>query len=141
VLTGHCYDRTNTPPYGPWLDLVTGFQPARDLPSPPAAFAGGRLERVTDQAALFADVRRFFAQLAAAGPTFLLLEDLHWADPASLDLLRHVAPHIGQWAMLLINDNWNCRGIDSFGKSRERGACLTNEVTHGRSPTDPAGAA
>src|SRR4051794_3574420 len=21
VLTGHCYDLTNTPPYGPWLDL------------------------------------------------------------------------------------------------------------------------
>src|SRR5215204_1633718 len=65
VLAGHCYDLTNTPPYGPWLDLVAGYSPDPPLPFPPSAFAGGLLERVTDQAALFAEVRRFFAELAA----------------------------------------------------------------------------
>jgi predicted ATPase len=32
VLTGHCYDLTNTPPYGPWLDLFDGCRRDPDLP-------------------------------------------------------------------------------------------------------------
>ena len=102
VLTGACYDLTNTPPYGPWLDLFDACALDRDLPPPPAAFAGGRLSDVTDQAALFAEVRAFFAALAATGPALLLLEDLHWADPASLELLRHLAPRLRHWPILLL---------------------------------------
>jgi DNA-binding CsgD family transcriptional regulator len=102
ALTGHCYDLTNTPPYGPWLDLAATYPRDPTLPAPPAAFAGGILERVTDQAALFAEVRRFFAELSSTRPILVLLEDLHWADPASLELLRHVAPHLRQWSILLL---------------------------------------
>ena len=102
VLTGACYDLTNTPPYGPWLDLFEACARDHDLPPPPAAFASGRLEPVTDQAALFAEVRAFFAELAATGPALLLLEDLHWADPASLELLRHLAPRLRHWPILLL---------------------------------------
>jgi DNA-binding CsgD family transcriptional regulator len=102
VLTGSCYDLTNTPPYGPWLDLFEGYQPESDLPPAPPTFAGGRLESVTDQAALFAEVRRFFAALGAVRPAVVLLEDLHWADPASLELLRSVAPQLGRWPILLL---------------------------------------
>jgi DNA-binding CsgD family transcriptional regulator len=102
VLTGHCYDLTNTPPYGPWLDLVATYPRDSALPSPPSVFTGGILERVTDQAALFADVRRFFSELSADRPILVLLEDLHWADPASLDLLRYIAPHLRQWSILLL---------------------------------------
>ncbi len=102
VLTGACYDLSNTPPYGPWVDLFDACALDRDLPPPPPAFAGGRLEIVTDQAALFAEVRGFFAQLAATGPVLILLEDLHWADPASLELLRHLAPRLRHWPILLL---------------------------------------
>src|SRR4051794_16418630 len=102
VLTGACYDLTNTPPYGPWLDLVDACVLDGNLPPSPAAFAGGRLTDVTDQAALFAEVRAFFARLAASGPTLIVLEDLHWADPASLELLRHLAPRLRHWPILLL---------------------------------------
>ena len=102
VLTGACYDLTNTPPYGPWLDLFDACALDKDLPPPPAAFAEGRLEWVTDQAACFTEVRTFFAALADAGPALLLLEDLHWADPASLELLRHLAPRLRHWPILLL---------------------------------------
>src|SRR5215217_7039417 len=50
VLVGSCYDLTNTPPYGPWLDLFEGCRRDPRLPPPPAALAGGRLAPVTDQA-------------------------------------------------------------------------------------------
>ncbi|MBA3528833.1 MAG: AAA family ATPase, partial [Propionibacteriaceae bacterium] len=102
VLVGACYDLTNTPPYGPWLELFDAGALDRDLPSPPAAFTDGRLARVTDQAALFAEVRGFFAELAATRPTLLVLEDLHWADPASLELLRRLASRLRHWPILLL---------------------------------------
>src|SRR5262249_43668603 len=102
VLAGSCYDLTNTPPYGPWLDLVARYRPTEALPPPPAAFAGGTLEGVTSQAALFAEVRRFVADLAAARPAVVVLEDLHWADPASLELLRPRAPQPGALPLLLV---------------------------------------
>jgi len=102
VLTGACYDLTNTPPYGPWIDLFDACAHDRDLPPPPAAFADGRLAHVPDQAALFAGVRGFFAELATTRPALLVLEDLHWSDPASLELLRHIAPRLRHWPILLL---------------------------------------
>jgi tetratricopeptide (TPR) repeat protein len=101
VLSGACYDLTNTPPYGPWLELFEGCARDHELPPPPAAFASGRLEAVPDQAALYAEVQAFFAAIADR-PTVLLLEDLHWADPASLELLRHLAPRLRHWPVLLL---------------------------------------
>jgi DNA-binding CsgD family transcriptional regulator len=101
-LTGSCYDLSNTPPYGPWLDLFEGCRRDPGLPAPPAAFAGGRLAPVTDQAALFGEVREFLAELTVDHPALILLEDLHWADPASIDLLRHVGPHLRHWPILLL---------------------------------------
>ena len=47
-------------------------------------------------------MRRFLAELTADRPALVLLEDLHWADPASLDLLRHVGPHLRHWPLLLL---------------------------------------
>jgi tetratricopeptide (TPR) repeat protein len=40
---------------------------------------------------LFEAVGLFLASLAGISPLVLLLDDLQWADPATLDLLRHVA--------------------------------------------------
>ena len=34
VLSGACYDLTNTPPYGPWLDLFDACALDQGLPSP-----------------------------------------------------------------------------------------------------------
>ncbi|HYI25031.1 MAG TPA: LuxR C-terminal-related transcriptional regulator, partial [Thermomicrobiales bacterium] len=84
------------------LDLFEECRRDPTLPAPPAAFAGGHLASITDLATLFADVRRFFAELAAERPALVILEDFHWSDPASLDLLRHVGPHVRHWPLQLI---------------------------------------
>ena len=39
--------------------------------------------------------------LAAASPVVLLLEDLHWADPSSVDLLRHLSQRISTQRLLI----------------------------------------
>jgi predicted ATPase/DNA-binding CsgD family transcriptional regulator len=46
---------------------------------------------VTSQAVLFQQVEEFVLELAGQRPVILLLDDLHWADPASLELLRFLA--------------------------------------------------
>ena len=89
VLVGRCYDLTETPPYGPWVELFGTYAPSADLPALPAGFAAhGAVGAVESQAALFTAVQDFFTTLAAHGPFLLVLDDLHWADLASLDLLR-----------------------------------------------------
>jgi hypothetical protein len=102
VLRGHCYDLANTPPYGPWVELFESILDVPDFPPPPVALTSDTKVRVTDQATLFGEVRRFFAELARTGPMVLILEDLHWVDPASIDLLRSLGVVLSQWPILLI---------------------------------------
>lgn len=103
VLTGRCYDLTETGPYAPWVELFAGYVASGELPAIPRQVArceiGGDL---ATQAALFAAVQGFLAEVAAARPLVLLLEDQHWADTASLDLLRFVARQAGQHALLVL---------------------------------------
>src|SRR5207249_835959 len=41
--------------------------------------------------------------LAASGPVLLLLlEDLHWSDPASIDLLRHLGSRVAGQRLLVV---------------------------------------
>src|SRR6266516_1799370 len=87
VLIGRCYDLTETPPYGPWLELFRRYQPSDELPPLPAAFARrGQIGEITGPAALFHQVQDFVSAAAMQRPLVLLLDDLHWADPASLEL-------------------------------------------------------
>src|SRR5947209_14996583 len=39
VLVGRCYDLTETPPYGPWVELFAQYRPTDGMPPLPAAFA------------------------------------------------------------------------------------------------------
>ena len=103
VLVGRCYDLTETPPYGPWLDLFAHLALTDDDPLRPAAFAERSTVGATaSPTALFNPVRDFFAALVSRQPVVLLLDDLHWADPASLDLLRFLARDLATLPLLLI---------------------------------------
>jgi len=98
VLVGRCYDLTETPPYGPWAE-ARARAPVGDAPPAPPDLGG---LGVTSQAALFAAVRDYLAALGTARPLVLLLDDLHWADPASLDLLRVLARDLTDRPLLLL---------------------------------------
>ena len=102
VLVGRCYDLTDTPPYGPWVELFGRYHPG-DGPPLPAAFAErGIVGAVTSQVALFQQVQEFLISLATRQALVLLLDDLHWADPASLDLLRLIARAAASLPILII---------------------------------------
>lgn len=103
VLIGHCYDRTETPPYGLWTDLFTRYQPADGDPPPPPVFARpNALGPVTSRAMLFDQVLDFARAAATRCPLVLILDDIHWSDPASLDLLRALARACTMMPVLVI---------------------------------------
>jgi ATP/maltotriose-dependent transcriptional regulator MalT len=99
VLAGHCYDRTETPPYGPWIEIARQVQTLPDATNAPSV---PRLDDVTSLADLFSRARDFLVALTAERPLVLVLEDLHWADSASLDLLRFIARGAGDFPLLLV---------------------------------------
>jgi predicted ATPase len=102
VLIGHCYDLTVTPPYGPWLELSATYRRTDGTPALPDVLATGRIEEIESQAALFTEVKAFFAALASVGPVLVVLEDLHWADQASIELLRALGTSLATIPILVL---------------------------------------
>src|SRR5262245_8619977 len=74
VLVGRCYDLSETPPYGPWVELFGRYRPGPGDPPPPPAFAErGTVGAVASQGALAGQVADFLAAAAARRPLALLL--------------------------------------------------------------------
>ena len=106
VLSGGCNDLTTTPPYGPWVEVAAGYPDNAGLPPIPAQLrAGGGMAGIDSQAALFELTGRFLASIAEQRPLVLRLEDLHWADPVSLDLLRYLSRTLSSHPVLLLATN------------------------------------
>jgi len=103
VLSGGCYDLTTTPPYGPWVEMFRAWSSdARLSDLPEALRPGGSVTAIGSQAALFELVADSIATGSVVQPLVLLLEDLHWTDQASLDLLRYLARLVDGWHVLLV---------------------------------------
>jgi DNA-binding CsgD family transcriptional regulator len=103
VLSGGCYDLTMTPPYGPWLELIARYRPDGDLPPVPAFVHDAEaLRGLGSQNGLFRGAVSFFLEIAAGKPLMLVVEDLHWADQASLEFLRVLARSVAEHPILLV---------------------------------------
>ncbi|MEE8045326.1 MAG: AAA family ATPase, partial [Dehalococcoidia bacterium] len=120
---GACYEGGATPPYWPWTlairsllsdpgdAVLTALQPraaiiaeivpeitdiVSDLPSLP--------DLAPEQARfrLFDSITSFLTEISASQPLVLVLDDLHWADRTSLDLLEFIARDVATKSILLI---------------------------------------
>ncbi|GAB4270472.1 MAG: AAA family ATPase [Candidatus Promineifilaceae bacterium] len=121
ILRGGCFEFGETLPYQPiadalrlalsqaadalspvWLaELARVLPELRDLRPdlPPPQPADGLAARQR----LFTAVLRFLQALATGGQTLLLfLDDLHWADAATLDLLHFLLRHMGERPFLCL---------------------------------------
>ncbi|WP_049574063.1 ATP-binding protein [Nonomuraea sp. SBT364] len=105
VLLGHCHQIREPFPYGPVFDAlrqIGGALPGRDRLNPVTGAVGGYLPELAghlppaptppplddpraERHRLFRGVH---ALLAVAAPVVLVVEDLHWADDGTRDLLR-----------------------------------------------------
>lgn len=87
VLWGRTPEAAWAGPYAPWIEALDGFDggSAALFQSPDDLSPDDRQAHVHDRV-----LRHLLAAIRQA-PALLVLEDLHWAQPATLDLLRHVA--------------------------------------------------
>ena len=90
ILTGACEPLQTARPLGPVVDITME--------------TGGELAEVVDRGAGASDVLAvFLAELRRAPSSVVVLEDLHWADEATLDLVRLLARRIeGAPALIVV---------------------------------------
>lgn len=89
-----CWGRTwevgHTPPFSPWTEVLA----ALETPGDPAPALDGSDEHGDAKARFerFGEVVAFLRRRAAHAPVALLFDDLHAADPSSLQLLEYALP-------------------------------------------------
>jgi DNA-binding CsgD family transcriptional regulator len=89
VLWGACDPLFTPSPLGPLLMVAEEF--------------GGELKLVVERGAMPYEVARALArELSARAPTVFVLEDLHWADEATLDVLRLLARRVESVPVLVV---------------------------------------
>ncbi len=88
VLAGGCDDLLAPRTLGPLRDAVRG--------------SGGDLERALDDGAADVVFAAMTEALSRRPPTVLVVEDVHWADDATLDLLSYLVRRIADWPALLL---------------------------------------
>jgi DNA-binding CsgD family transcriptional regulator len=91
VVTGWCDPLATPRPLGPLLDALAGMGTA-------AAGLGAAID-AGDTGAMY---RRLLATLRDRNCWVWVIEDAHWADGATLDLLRFLARRIGTLPLLLV---------------------------------------
>jgi DNA-binding CsgD family transcriptional regulator len=110
-----CYDLTQTTSYSVWRELLANWSPPHS-PGGPVVLAqrNGNPSASTildgpqrgvvevDRLDRFASVRDFLSAEAANRPLCLVLEDLHWADESSLELLRFLGRALPSAPILVI---------------------------------------
>lgn len=113
LLVGHCYEAAAGLPYAPFVEVLTNLLPWVDLDRLPlAATWMAQVSRLVPDLALrqpglpdpgkddgqsegrlYEGLARFLAALP--GPLLLVIEDMQWADAATLRLLAYLARHTG----------------------------------------------
>ncbi|CUU58196.1 Transcriptional regulatory protein, C terminal [Parafrankia irregularis] len=94
---GRCTQVSGAPAYWPWRQLLRGL-PAEVV----GAFGAVRDGDGPVRFEVALAIGRHLAELASAGPVLALLEDLHWADPASIAMLEILAGELTDVPVLLV---------------------------------------
>ncbi|CAN5658233.1 hypothetical protein BH23CHL2_BH23CHL2_33220 [soil metagenome] len=102
IVSGLCYDMETTAPYSPWIDLARLYHPAGDEPELPADIENLIEGTVPSPPAIAGEFERFLLTLASERGVLLILEDLQWADQASLELMRILARRLRSYPIAIV---------------------------------------
>jgi tetratricopeptide (TPR) repeat protein len=119
AATGRCYAPHQVVSYFPFLEALAQVHAevsaamraetarrwpylGRLLPDQVGSISVSSAPSPDEQLRLFWTVTDFLVAVAGIRPLTLLLDDLHWADRASLDLLQHLARHTRGECILLV---------------------------------------
>jgi DNA-binding CsgD family transcriptional regulator len=118
VLDGHCFPQDRLCPYAPFLDLLRAHFAGRPdrlttfrqeltplvpdlLPILPDAETQVTLDPEQEKRRRFAALTRLFIQQAEEQPLLVIVEDIHWSDDVSLELLFTLARQCASHPILL----------------------------------------
>lgn len=122
-LTGHCYEMEGAPPFVPFVEMTE--EVVRLLPQAVRAAMGDLAPEI---AAMVPSLRRTYADIpqlpevpadqqrrlifgafleyvrraTLKSPGVFLLDDLHWADEPTLQLLQYLVPHLSSLRLLVV---------------------------------------
>jgi class 3 adenylate cyclase len=106
VVVGRCLPYGEGITYWPLIEIVNELAGTTGIPAIEGLLAGdsqpdvvasrvasaaGRSRAAATEADVQWAVRRLFEALARRGPLVVIFDDIHWAEPAMLDLIEHVA--------------------------------------------------
>lgn len=83
---------------GSYLTELTVLEPALADPDAPVT----KQPAASSQHLLFAAVRHLLEQLSAPAPVVVAVEDVHWADQLTIDLLRYLSTSLDSAAVLVV---------------------------------------
>jgi predicted ATPase len=110
VLEGFAIEG-GTPPFGPVVGALRSYLRAGGVPLLEGPLAShlavlllelGTAHAAVDRATLFEAIRLALATIAARRPTAVFLDDLQWADDATLELLGALARSVDCYPLLLL---------------------------------------
>ena len=106
VHWGRCHEGEGAPPYWPWLQLLRGLG---TLPADAgietmlgAGATGAAVDPDQARFRLFEAVAGALRDAAKERPLLLVVDDLQWADRASLRLLEHLSRELRQHPILIL---------------------------------------
>lgn len=124
ILQGNCFEQSFSFPYAPWIDaLRASFAPLgaakiKKLLGPlapefmkllpelalliPQIQPSPSLEPQAEKYRLFESFTRLCSNLSASNPVLFILEDLHWCDAVSLELVQYFVRRLQQQPLMLM---------------------------------------
>jgi hypothetical protein len=113
VLSGSCWDSDSAPGYWPWVQVIRGLRRSVTPEEWSAAeqAAGGSLAVLLGESPnadavegfqLYDAVTAALVSVSHGRPVVVVLDDLHWADTASIRLLEFAAQHTWFERLLLV---------------------------------------
>lgn len=104
VLLARCVEDTWTPVFWPWTVILRDVARARPALSPRVDALLARLHQGASEDTFwwFDGVSRLLLEAAAERPVLILLDDLQWADAATIELLVFLAPELRRNTIVVI---------------------------------------
>ena len=152
VAWGQCWDDSMAPPFWPWIQVLRELGHATNPLSearPPAGADQATGDGSADRFALFDALSTLLIRVAEPHGLVVVLDDLQWADEATLALLSFLSRHVARSRVLIVG---GFRDVDApaplgrltsgvevvtlVGLADEEAADLADAVADGHLATD-----